>query len=170
MTGTNAKRIPYRLCFVLTQQQRTLACSLLSFIATAQFIAVAKSKPSTDTRHTPSVRRHLADKRRLAAKRVLFRPLNRSFTETGEARNLFSPSPRQHVITSGLTPVSPFVVVHAPGTTRQCSNGPVTALQRFRFAPANSYLGHSPRERLLNHHADKAWHRLSLRQPHSFPG
>lgn len=78
---------------------RALTCSLVSFIATAQFIAVAHPKPLTDTRHTPSVRRQQADKRRLAAKRDLFHPLNRSFMETDRGG---SPSATRPISTSSF--------------------------------------------------------------------
>jgi len=93
MTGTNGKRIPYRSRYMPTFTSRATACSLVSFIATAQFIAVANSKPLTDSRHTPSVRRHLADKRRLPAKGGLFRPLNRSLHEKPAGTGDFLGSP-----------------------------------------------------------------------------
>lgn len=52
--------------------------------------------------------------------------------------------------------VSPFVVVHASGTTRKCTNGIATALPRCRHASACSYSGPAPRLRLLKHPRDIA--------------
>jgi len=52
--------------------------------------------------------------------------------------------------------VSPFVVVHASGTTRKCTNGIATALPLCRSASADSYSGPAPRLRLFKHPRDKS--------------
>lgn len=52
--------------------------------------------------------------------------------------------------------VGPFVVVHAPVTTRKCTNGIATALPLCRHASACSYLGPAPRLRLFKHPRDES--------------
>lgn len=130
MTGTKGKRIPCRRRFMPTLTSRATACSLVSFIATAQFIAVANSKPLTNPRHTPSVRRHSADKRRLAAKQDLFRPLNRSHHEkpAGAGDFLGSPAPpaRHHF---GFNARQPF-------RRRKRTRHHPSMLERNRHCPA----------------------------------
>jgi hypothetical protein len=95
---------------------------------------------------TPSVRRHgtlvLPDKSRVTARAV---PRT---SEAGYSRLLARHRRSVH------TARQPFRRGLVPGTTRKHTNGIPTALQGYRPAPANSYSGHSPRLRGLNHLAD----------------
>ena len=67
-------------------------------------------------------------------------------------------------------PVSPFVFGNMPGTTRKHPNGVATALQRFREAPASPTWATLPHCGVSITLLTIARHRLSTRQPQSFPG